>query len=350
MKNMKIAFLISSLSSQAPVFVLKDIIDGLMCKSNIDVQLFYLDDIVEVDFSVPSRKLNLFEIRSVLSQFDIVHSHGIRPDILTNLLPSSVKTISTQHNIIYEQYEVIYNKVIAKIIEFIWLLSLKRKSCIVAIGKASEAYYKKKLPQNNIVNINNGRSPQKKTISSEDQNFLNNLSSQYIVIGACTRAVKLKGHDQIIKALVDLPKYAFVLVGDGDYLDSLKKLSCDLGVENRCYFLGYRKNTYGYMDFFNIYGLTSHSESISIALLEAASAHKSIVCSDIPSNRSLFTTEEVCFFSLDDIDSLKKAIIQCQKIKFSQNIYKKYMSEFTKEIMVDKYYQLYLSQSKVQNL
>ena len=347
MIKIKVAFLISSLSNQAPVFVLKDIIDGLMCKSNIDAQLFYLDDIVEVDFSVPSRKINLFEIRSVLSQFDVVHSHGIRPDILTNLLPSSVKTISTQHNIIYEQYKVIYNKVMAKIIEFIWLSALKRKSCIVAIGKAAEKYYKEKLPQNDIVNINNGRSPQKNSISSEDQNLLNNLSSKYVVIGACTRAVKLKGHDQIVKALVDLPEYAFVLVGDGDYLDFLKKLSCDLGVENRCCFLGYRKNTYGYMDFFSIYGLTSYSESISIALLEAASAKKNIVCSDIPSNRSLFTTEEVCFFSLDNIDSLKKAIVQCQNTKFSQNIYKKYMAEFTTEIMVDKYYQLYLSQSKV---
>lgn len=346
MKKIKVACLISSLSRQAPVFVLKDIIDGLMSKSNIDVQLFYLDDIVEVDFLVPSRKINLFEIRTVLSQFDIVHSHGIRPDILTNLLPSSVKTISTQHNIIYEQYEVIYNKVIAKIIEFIWLLSLKRKSYIVAIGKASEKYYKDKLPQKNIFNINNGRSPKECFVPIADQKILYGLMSQYTVIGACTRAVKLKGHDQIIKAIVDLPKYAFVLVGDGDYLDDLKQLACDLGVEKRCCFLGYRKNTYGYMRFFNLYALTSFSESISIALIEAASAQKNIVCSDIPSNRSLFTEEEVCFFSLKDIDSLKQAIVQCQNIKFSENIYKKYLAEFTTEIMVDKYHQLYLLSNK----
>lgn len=342
-KNMKVAFLISGLSSQAPVFVVKDLITGLLQKKNIEISLFYLDSPVEVDFPIVAQKISLLEINSVLKKYDIVHSHGIRPDIITNFISKSIIKISTQHNIIYDQYKIIYNKLLAKSIEFIWISALRKKNYIIGIGDAAESYYKKKLNHSKIVNINNGRSPVNHILPENDIIFLKSLKTDYKIIGACTRAVKLKGHAQIIKALVDLPNYAFVLIGEGDYLTALKKLAYELNVYDRCHFLGHKKETYGYLEFFDVYALTSYSESVSIALIEAASAKKNIVCSNIPSNKYLFSDTEVSFFNLDNINSLKNAIIRCEETDFSPHSYRKYKQKYTTQKMVDDHYALYLN-------
>lgn len=338
---MKIAFLVSALSKQAPIFVIKDLITGLLLKDDIYIEVFYLDDITELDMPVLSKKISVNNIR-VLESFDIVHSHGIRPDMLTNLLSKSVIKISTQHNIIYEQYLVIYNKLLAKSIEFLWINSLRDKNAIVAIGQAATKYYRSKLPNKYVLNINNGRAKIPHILSTDEINFFKHLQSKYKIIGACTRVVKLKGHAQIIKALKFLPNYCFVLVGKGKYLQNLIDLSRQEDVEDRCFFIGHKDFTSGYLEYFDVYALTSYSESVSIALIEAASASKRIICSDIPSNRYLFDSNEVVFFELDNISSLVAGIKQLFNYEYSENVYQKYLSCYTKEKMVDQYYTLYL--------
>lgn len=345
---MKIAFLVSALSRQAPVFVVKDLIEELIKKPDCEIELFYLDDIIEIDFKVPIRKLTIKNIK-VLEGFDIVHSHGIRPDFLTNFLSEKIIKITTQHNIIYDQYQVIYNPIIARFIEILWLFCLRDKDIIVAIGEAAKKYFCQKKTDKTVININNGRSPALHILSDEDALFLKNIKKQYKIIGACTRVVKLKGHAQIIKALKYLPSYCFVLIGQGDYLDKLIELAKIEKVSHKCFFMGHRDLTYGYLDFFDIYAMTSYSESVSIALLEAASAKKAILCSDIESNRYLFTDEEVAFFELDNIQSLIDNVISLDNPLYAKLSYQKYRKNYTKEIMSENYYQLYLQEIAKKN-
>lgn len=345
---MRIAFIIPSLRNLGPIIVLHDIVRLLKEKNDIEIKIFYFDffknDIL--DFDVKCERISFFD-RVDFSKFDIVHSHGLRPDFYTFFNKTCRVTISTQHNIIFEEYIINNSYIKAKCIEQIWLFSLLNKNKIVAIGETAKAYYKSFFSyKNKVINIPNGRTLlQLAEIPDDDLKLIAKFKKNYICIGTCTRVIKLKGHKQIIQSLVELRNFCFILIGDGEYLNELQQLADQLNVRDRCLFLGYRQNATAYLKLFDIFSQTSYSESISIALLEAAAAKKAIICSDIPVNRDIFSDDEVAFFTLDNIPSLTGAIedLYLNKSNFENKVFEKYQQEYTSEKMVKRYYELYKS-------
>lgn len=347
-KKLKIAFLLPSLRNLGPIIVVHDIIRLLSQRDDIELKVFYFDFFEQnvLKFNVECEKIYFFK-KYDFSYFDIIHSHGLRPDLYTYFNKSCKNKISTQHNIIFDEYITSNSYLKSKIIEKIWTFSLGNKDKIISIGETAQRYYQNfHFSEGTVVNIPNGRSLFHGVgISSSDLDLISSFRKNYICIGTCTRVIKLKGHKQIIQALVDLKNFCFILVGDGDYLKELKKLACELNVSERCLFLGYRKNATDYLKLFDIFTQTSYAESISIALLEAAAARKAIVCSDIPVNRDIFSEEEVAFFSPNNISSLISAIqmVSSDIPKYESNVFEKYKNEFTSEIMAKNYYNLYKS-------
>ncbi|MDO3666195.1 glycosyltransferase family 4 protein [Acinetobacter higginsii] len=345
---MKIAFIIPSLRNLGPIIVVENIIHLLSKKNDIEITVFYFDHFESdiLNFEVTCKKISFFKNYD-FSGYDVIHTHGLRPDIYTFFNRSCKYHISTQHNIIFDEYIINNSYIKAKLIEKLWVLSLKNKNKVVAIGETARKYYQKFfVDKEKVLNIPNGRSICKSgNISEVDLRLIKSFKKDYICIGTCTRAIKLKGHKQIIQALVEMKNFCFILVGEGDYLDELKSLACELGVVDRCLFLGYRKNATDYLSQFDIFSQTSYTESISIALLEAAAAKKAIVCSDIPVNRDVFLENEVSFFIPDDIPSLISAIknIALDISKYENNVFNKYQKEYTSEIMSERYYDLYKS-------
>lgn len=341
---MKIAFLVTALDKQGPIFVVKDLIENLIKNHGLDIEIFYFDEKEEcIDFFIPKTKLNFFSSFN-FSEFNLVHSHGIRPDIFLMKNNINIKKISTQHNIIFEQYNITYNFFTAKFIEFFWINFLKDKDVVVGIGGVAKNYYAEKL-KNKVVSIDNGRNPILiNDLCFEDSQIFSEIKSKFKIIGACTRLVRLKGHEQLIKALKFLPDYYLVLVGDGDFKKHLQELSQKENVSDRCLFLGYRENPNSYLPFFDIYAMTSYTESVSIALLEAASAGKSIVCSNIDVNKDIFSEDEVSFFEINNISSLVESIKNAtnNSHKFSKSALNAFEVKYTSEIMAKKYYQLYV--------
>nr|WP_227591502.1 glycosyltransferase [Acinetobacter sp. Marseille-Q1620] len=344
---MKVAFILPSLRNLGPIIVVYDLINILIRKKNISITVFYFDTIDEsaLKFGVECIQLKL-QKKYDFSDYDIIHSHGIRPDLYTKIYSYQNKLISTQHNIIFNEYIINNSLLKTKIIEKIWKFALSNKDLIVSIGDSAYQYYSLLLSNKNIANIPNGRTIKSNidNIPDEDLNIIKAFKENYICLGTCTRALKLKGHAQIIKALKCLPDFCFILIGDGNYLDYLKSLAIEMEVEGRCLFLGYRKNAIDYLKLFDLYTQTSYTESISIALLEAAAAKKAIVCSDIPSNKDVFNDSEVVFFELDNISSLVNALkIASEKKDILQNnVYQKYTMQYTSEIMAERYYNLYI--------
>lgn len=347
-KVIKIAFLLPSLKNLGPIIVVKDIVDGLLKNKNLSVTVFYFDDIKEdvLSFAVNCIKIDFLR-KHDFSDFDIIHSHGLRPDIYTFFNKTCKLTVSTQHNIVFEEYIINNSYMKSKLIEGIWTFSLLNKTKIVAIGETARKYYENfYYCRTKVINIPNGRNLVSiGGVPEEDLRLIQNFKKNYICIGTCTRAIKRKGHKQIIQSLVELKEFCFVLIGDGDYLKELQKLANQLNVQDRCLFLGYRKNATAYLELFDIFSQTSYSESISIALLEAAAAKKAIICSNIPVNRDVFSNDEVAFFALDNIESLVYSIrrLVSNKNDYESKVFKKYQKEYTSEKMAERYYKLYTS-------
>lgn len=91
------------------------------------------------------------------------------------------------------------------------------------------------------------------------------------IIGTVGRLHKIKGHDLLIKAFAKFnrPNKKLIIVGDGPERDSLKQLAESLGVINSVNFVGEKSNPYPYYSLFDCFALSSQSEGLSIALLEA---------------------------------------------------------------------------------
>jgi len=91
------------------------------------------------------------------------------------------------------------------------------------------------------------------------------------IIGTVGRLHKIKGHDLLIKAFAKFgrPNKKLVIVGGGPEYDTLKQLAEALGIQDKIRFVGEKANPYPYYRLFDCFVLSSQSEGLSIALLEA---------------------------------------------------------------------------------
>lgn len=103
-----------------------------------------------------------------------------------------------------------------------------------------------------------------------------NWSERDFVIGAVGRLEPIKSYDVLIRAfalllknkdLNKLPKLC--LIGDGSEMHKLKALAHMLDLGNNIYFAGSRSDAIKFYPLFDCFALSSKSEGLSIALLEA---------------------------------------------------------------------------------
>jgi len=103
------------------------------------------------------------------------------------------------------------------------------------------------------------------------------LDEQAFVIGAVGRLEPIKSYDILIKAfahLQTLPAHrpiTLCIVGDGSQTATLRALTEELGISANTMFMGMRDDAYRFYPLFDCFVLSSQSEGLSLALLEAMS-------------------------------------------------------------------------------
>ncbi|HDM8221365.1 TPA: glycosyltransferase family 4 protein [Vibrio campbellii] len=339
----KIAYCITALANKGPVIVIKDIVNNIASKC--DVTIFYIDDIVEVEFpeSVKLVKLNSAFQHYDFSEFNIVHSHLFRADLLCYRNRSSIKNwVTTIHADIFGEFQSSYGLLKGFLYSRLWLSILKHADVRVTL---SQYHYQLYLKHFTSLVIYNGR-PSYGAANMDER--LRSIKSENIgshILGACAYVVKRKGFDQVIKVLKrdSKNKLYFALVGDGPEIDNLKKLAIRSGVQDKCFFLGSTKNVNEFLPYFDLFVMTSSSEGMPLALIEAASHGKASVVSNIPMLKEVFTENEVVFYEYGDIDSLYKAILLAldKKESLEASMLMKYNECYSDKIMSEKYMELY---------
>lgn len=76
---MKIAFLLPSLANKAPIIVANELVRLLLEKGH-SCDVYYFDDICELPFACSTYRVNFFS-KIDFASYDIIHSHGLRPDL-----------------------------------------------------------------------------------------------------------------------------------------------------------------------------------------------------------------------------------------------------------------------------
>lgn len=119
---------------------------------------------------------------------------------------------------------------------------------------------------------------------------------------------KRKNQEFLIRAMDKLnDDIKLILLGDGEYLDKLQGLSCELGLNNRIAFLGYKKNIADYYNISDVCVSASLIEGLPFNIMEAMNMGLVIVTNNAKGNIDLAMSAGIVYNSADEfIDCINK--------------------------------------------
>lgn len=342
---MKIAFIVPSLKNKGLVIVPHTIIKNIINKVDF-IDLYYFDDDFGLEFPCKTYKISI-DNPIDFEKYDIIHSHGYRPDKYVNKWRINIKkakTVCTIHSDIAQDLKFGYNFLVSLIFTPRWLNRIEKSDAVIVISNKLESLYKGKFK--NLYRVYNGVDIDLDESSVENQyvNIINEFKTRNLkVVGTYASASRIKGIDQIVNLLLIRKDLAFVFIGEGKEVKVLVSLAKKLGVVDRVLFFPYQQRPYNYVHLFDIYIMPSRSEGFGLALVEAALTKSAIVCSDIDVFHEIFNDTEVTFFKLEDLNSLNSATSESLLSKETkpQKAYLKAKKYFSGAVMGDNYLELY---------
>ena len=128
-----------------------------------------------------------------------------------------------------------------------------------------------------------------------------------VLVGMVGSFTKPKNHAKMVESLKYLPtNYKLVLVGEGPLMENIKALAEDLSVNDRVYYLGFRKDVAEIMHTVDLLAIPSIWEGFGLIAAEAMACGTSIVASNVP---GLSDVVADCGLKFDPNDSKKIAEI-----------------------------------------
>ncbi|MND95766.1 4-alpha-N-acetylgalactosaminyltransferase [compost metagenome] len=341
----KIAIILPSLRNVGPNKVALTIVKENLCSSELSFKVFYIKEQIELDFPCEAEKLSLSTFRQ-LYEFDVIHSHMLRPDIINAILPFyKGKKISTIHNIVTDDLYYSHGHFISKLVSRFWFKIWSLLDNVIVLSMFAKNFYVKNgLSEEQVLVIYNGieKDNSLESIDKSDKELILNFKANKKLIAALCLANARKGLEQVIEALVNLPEYKFILIGDGPIVTDLRTLALERKVSERFLVLGYRKNARKFLQYVDYFIMPSRSEGFPLALIEAVEAKKKVVCSSLPLFKEIYDKNEVSFFELDNIATLEEAIRNADE-NDTESAYSKTKQNYSGEAMGKNYRKCYLS-------
>ena len=190
---------------------------------------------------------------------------------------------------------------------------------IIAVSDAVGSELREFVPEERVITIRNGVDCRHFSgVPREDARRNLGLDSSVFAIGTVARLIPEKGIADLLRAAAllqkILPQARFIIVGDGPMRACLEQYSNALGLDSHVQFLGYRRDIPELMASWDLFVLPSHSEGLSVSVLEAMASGLPLVVSDLPSTREMAVQgRSGYFFQPRDVSGLAAAIIQIAK-------------------------------------
>ncbi|CAM2995108.1 glycosyltransferase [Vibrio rarus] len=225
-------------------------------------QLIFLNKPDSFHFDTLVELCRLFRELSV----DVVHTHHIGPLLYGGLAATQchIKTkLHTEHDVWH------LNRFKHRQIQRALLMWVKPH--LVADANAVKRRLKQLFAYSPLTTIHNGIDTQYFVQGNKQaaRNHLH-LPLQQTVIGSAGRLERVKGHDILIKAMVELPqKFTLVIAGSGSEKKQLMQLSKQLGVQDRVIFLGRVSNMPLFYQSLDLFCLPSRHEGFPLSAIEA---------------------------------------------------------------------------------
>lgn len=243
--------------------------------------------------------------------FDILHTHGIIPDILSSYLQTTAKRITTLHNNMFEDYLDTYGYVKSRIFIALHMEVLKKLDECVCCSKSVYDVMNQHL--SNVSFICNGiKSVQAHSVVTRAEVDVPEDARIFLYAGVLNSR---KNIVWLVKKFVqyhDSNEYLLVL-GGGE-----KETECRANADDHVRMIGFQTDPVAYMNISDVYVSASKSEGFSISVLEALSCGLELLVSDIPSHREVVEMGQDVYlgetFSLDNF-KIKLNTLRCKEIK-----------------------------------
>ena len=247
----------------------------------------------KLDFGVIERLADYLRLQKP----DIVHTHLFAGEFWGFMACHQAKiknVICTKHGIVKEDF----------LRDYLIKKATRKMKRVIAISQAVQDYVllEMKVGVKKISVIYNGIDTDKFYGLSRPI-----LSGETLSLGCVGRLSKEKGQKHLIRAcrFLKAPDWKLYLVGDGPMREELEQLSKSLGLEANIVFCGSQADVRPYLDKMDIFVLPSISEGLSLAVLEAASAAKLIIASNVGGLPEIITDKETgLLFTPKNIEQL----------------------------------------------
>src|SRR6056297_1322552 len=212
----------------------------------------------------PIKELTIKEVKRVVSDYkpDIIHAHDVSASVIASYFGSKYRVISHMH-VNHESMSKINIKTI------LYLFCSSKFKHIFWVSKSSFDGYRfknricaKSSVLYNVMNRDSiiNRANQDSNIYEYDVVYIGRLSYQKNPQRLMT----------VLKLAIELnPKIKIAIVGTGDLLDEVKKISKELGTENNISFLGFQSNPLKILNDSKVMVMTSRFEGTPMCALEA---------------------------------------------------------------------------------
>lgn len=364
----KIAFLVSTLKSSGPNNVLYNIVKYLE-KERFKLYIITLsavknnskeEDFKSLGCEVINLNLNRLEgvflaekkIEKIVkdNNIDIIHSHGIRSDIINSKFYQKdfVRTCSTLHNYPYYDYVMTYGKGKGHIMAYIHLKHLKKIDSSITCSKAvsdmlmKKRKYKIDYIQNGVDLENYFIINQKEKLKLREKLNLPIDKRIFISVGHLS---KRKDPKTIINAFNNIPNSFLIFLGKGELLDEC----CDLIKDNAdIKLIGYVKNVKEYLQASDYFVSASKAEGLPNTVMEAMACGLPVIISDIEPHSEIlsFNVKAGRLFKTGNEINLNeevKSLLSIDYIEASANANEIIQDNLNAKLMSENYQSLYVN-------
>jgi len=316
-----------------------------------DVELHLIDSTFKRELYL---NLNVVEkVRDIIikNDIDIIHAHAAIPALVGVI----ARQVQKEHiPVIHSMQGWGTNKSFEQ--EEMDRIIMNGLDCIVASSVSSIELMKDKgIDPDRIVLIYNGiadRSTDMDEASDEDIAELIKLRNEGVKLIGCVGTVcKRKNQELLLDAFSETAeKYnaACIFIGEGDMVLPLKEKAELYNIADKVRFYRYKEDSSRFLKYFDLVVLPSLSEGLPLTVLECFRERVLFLGSDIPSIAELVKDGDTGYLFLsekvDDLtDKLERgiSITSVEKQVITENAYKFYEADFTKQIMFDTYMNLY---------
>jgi glycosyltransferase involved in cell wall biosynthesis len=219
-------------------------------------------------------------------KFDLLHSHGYKGDILLGMVPRAIRKIPVVATLHGRTSMGKMNKM--RLYEWVDSLSLRYIESAVLVNDAMRV----KIRHHNLHVVNNGI-PMKEDIQNDSPEAggtpldyeIVDFCREGFTIGAIGRLSEEKGFGLLLEALKMVSEtyhdVRLVIIGEGGQRKNLEAIVKKLELCDKVLLSGYRDRASRYISYFDLFVLSSLTEGLPIALLEAMQAGVPIVATRV---------------------------------------------------------------------